>query len=416
MKKIQSDFPDGRLRHRNLACSSMLLFVFFGLAVPAYAIEANGVAMGGGVTVYPDFSFKVFNDDNAYLQPDETREEVTLSTYTPGVSLEGDFGQYLFSAGYKMQKGVYNNSDDDNYLDHMLDAKMLFDVGTRDELDLRASFKAGHDARGSGTVEGASALGIKYPDEYNEMNIRSTYTHGADRAFANVSGRLLGYQKKYKNNFEAGTRDRDHQKIGVGITSAFAISSDSGILVDLSMTDISYDNDTTASDNREGSILRGLVGAGWDITGKTSGSVKAGVTRRGFDNDDIDADVSLSWEANLLWSPKEYSTFRLSTAQAANETSGPGFYVDSTITQISWDHTISTFYSIGAVLSYLTDDYYNETNDRKDNISSIGVSGDYSPTENSEIGVSYKFANRDSSVSGLDYSQNVVSLSVRFAI
>ena len=67
-------------------------------------------------------------------------------------------------------------------------------------------------------------------------------------------------------------------------------------------------------------------------------------------------------------------------------------------------------------MRYTVDDYYNETNDRKDSTLSFEVNGSYSPVDDARLGLSYERANRDSSLSGLDYSQNVVTLSLMLAI
>lgn len=392
------------------------LAIFFFMPLDGLALEPDGVILGSGLVLYPDFTVQIKNDDNAYLQPDSTREEVTLTTYTPGIGLAGDFGQYRLTADYKMKKGIYNSTYDDNYLDHFLNAGLLIDSGRRNEINLNAKFKAGHDDRGSGTVEGAAALGVKYPDEYNELSLGSAYTYGADKAFANITGSLSSYQRKYKNNFEAGTRDRDHSKLSAGLSSKFAISSDSGVLVDLSVTDIAYDNKSSISDDREGSIIRLLAGAGWDITGKSSGAIKAGLIRRGFTNDEIEDDLRFSWEANLLWEPKDYYRFSFVTAQAANETSGPGFYIDSSLTKLSLDYDISVFYSLNASLSSTVDDYYQESGGRKDTTARLNIAGSYTPADELLLGLAYEHANRDSSETGLDYSRNVVTLTFVLAM
>ena len=204
------------------------------------AVEPTGVSLGSGLSLYPDFSMSVVNDDNVYLQPDESKQELNYTRLNPGVALEGDFGRYQFRAGYEAEKGIYNSTYDDNYLDHRVGLSSEVEISSRQVLDVSAGFKSGHDSRGRGTVEGSDALGIKYPDEYNELTAKGNFTHGADKAFANVSTRLEAYEKRYKNNFENGTRNRDHQKVTAGVQSSFYLSEDSGLLLDLSYTDVSY--------------------------------------------------------------------------------------------------------------------------------------------------------------------------------
>lgn len=395
---------------------SLLAFTFALCPGVAFAVDPDGILLGSGITVFPNSGVSVTHDDNAYLQPDESAESVLSSRYKAGVTVEGDLRTTLVSAGYTIEKGIFNGTYDDNYLDHTLSATADTDLDSRNQLSAQASFKSGHDGRGQGTLEGADALGQKYIDEFNEVTAGAEYTLGADQAFANVSARLSGYQKHYKNNFEAGTRDRDHRKLTAGAGAAFALSSVSGVLVDFSLTDIQYSNQSVEADNREGNIVRLLGGFGWDITGKTTGTAKAGIVRRGFDNKDIDSDTRFSWEAGIIWEPKDYSTVSFMTAQAANETSGPGNYIDSSLTRLSWSHRFSAFYSLVADASLNIDEYYQSEDGRKDRTLSTGLKGVYAPSDQVDFSLHFKHANRDSSASGLDYSQNVVTLGVVLAI
>ena len=78
--------------------------LFYGSSV--FAVEPQGVSLGSGLSIFPDFSMSVVNDDNAYLQPDESKQELNYTKLNPGVALEGDFGRYQFRAGYEAEKGI----------------------------------------------------------------------------------------------------------------------------------------------------------------------------------------------------------------------------------------------------------------------------------------------------------------------
>ena len=388
----------------------------FAISVGAYAVEPAGIELDSGIKLLPSVELSVSDDDNVYLQPEASQEGSTITRLKPALGVEADLGQTQVRLGYMAEKGTYSSDEDDNYTDQTISAGADFEMTSRHQLNLSALLKDAHDARGAGTLEGSAALGIEDPDEYDETTMAADFVYGSESAFLNLTTGLKRYEKEYKNNFQAGTRDRDHVKTTLGAQMAFDVSSATDVLVDVSTTNIEYNNDSTAADSREGSMVKALVGASYDLSGKVTGSAKVGVSQRSFDESDVDSDSSLSWELNLTWNPRTYSTVTVFTAQSANETSGPGNYIDSNYSMASWEHEFSEYFSLTADVSLAKDAYYNDSDDREDDTLSYGLTGTYSPTTSLDVKASVKQADRDSTVDGLDYEQQVITLGVALAI
>lgn len=395
----------------------------------AFAVEPVGMGLGNGLTFLPSVEMNVENNDNIYLQAKGSEVESTITRLSPSLALNADMGKVKWNASYKADKGMYSKDENDDYLDHSVKAAGQFELSSRYQLDLNASFKAGHDPRGSGIAEGANALSVKEADEFEETIAGGNFLIGADSAMTNFDIYAESYQKRYTNNKlnqsgqPTGIEDRDHNKVKVGAIAALNLSSATKALFELRQTGISYETDSVKSKEREGKILNILAGASWDITGKTTGELKIGSSTRSFDQSGIDSSTRFSWEGNVKWEPMTYSTVTLRTSQNANETSGAGNFIANTNTSIAWDHKFSTFISAGLEASRSSDNYVGDnttqTKDgksRKDEKISYGLSVTYSPMTWVDVKASLKQTDRNSNDDTLDYDTQAVNLGVTLAL
>ena len=387
------------------------------ISVGAHAVEPQGIMLDSGITLLPSVELSVEDNDNIYLQPDETKESSTVTRLSPAIAVAADLGQTQLALGFAAEKGVYSADEDDNYTDTRINVGADFEMTSRHALALSAQVNSLHDARGAGTTEGSAALEIKDPDEYDENIWDAAFTYGSSNALLNMTFGLNRYEKEYQNNLNvAATDNRDHVKTTLSVDTAIYMSDRSNFLIDLSTADIDYNEENSITEGREGSLTKALVGASYDVTGKLNASAKVGVAKRDFDESDVDSDTTASWEASVIWTPRTYSTITVFTSQSSNETANVGNYIDTNYSMISWEHELSEFFSLTADASLINDKYYNESDDREDDTISYGLKGTYAPTTSLDVYGSLKQAERDSSVDGLDYDQQVVTLGVVLAI
>lgn len=390
-----------------------------GISLGAHAVEPQGIALDSGVTLLPAVELSVEDNDNVYLQPEATQESSTVTRLKPSIAVEADMGQTQLRVGFLAEKGIYSADENDNYTDTTFNAGAGFELTSRHQFDVSAELKSAHDARGASTAtaQGSSALAVD-PDEYDESTLEGSFTYGSSSALLNITAGLERYEKEYKNNFDIGTRDRDYDKTTASLETSVAVSERTGILIDLSTTSIAYDNDSFLAEQREGSLARALVGFSYDVSGKVTSSAKVGASQRSFESDDIDSDTTLTWNVELQWTPRTYSTITVYTAQSANETSVGGGYIDSNYSMVSWDHKFSEYFALTADVSLASDAYYdvNGDTDREDDTLSYGLTGTYSPAKAMDVYANLKQAERDSTSTGLDYEQQVITLGLKLAI
>jgi len=384
------------------------------ISINSYAVEPVGVALGNGLTLLPGVKLNVENNSNIYSTEDNEQSD-TITRLTPSLNLLGDFGKTQAGVYYQAEKGVYSADGDDDYLDQKLNAGVSHEISSRQEISATASYNDAHDDRGAGTVEGNAAAAID-PDEYEEVTAGLEYLYGADSAVGNVTAYVDSYQKRYSNNEQFGTENRDHNKLNFGAILSLTSSPDHEVILEARQTNISYEENSAIAEAREGKEQRLLVGMRWDLTGKTTGEVKVGRSARFFDESSVSSNVRLAWEANLTWQPMTYSTVAISSAQSSKETNGAGDYIANTFTSASWDHEFSTYYSAGLVASLSSDVYVSDADDREDDLVSYGVNGTYSPMPSVDVTLSYTQSERTSNINEFEYDKQVVNLGLNIAI
>jgi hypothetical protein len=384
----------------------------------AFAVEPVGMGLGNGLTLLPSVDVNVENNDNVYLQADGNEVESTITRIAPALSLIGDMGAIQWNANYRAEQGTYSKDEDDDYLDQNINVAAGFEVNARNQIDVNAAFNSAHDARGAGALEGAAALDVlAEPDQYEETTAGVQYTFGADSAFANIVASADTYQKRYDDNKQQDgstidNSERDYDKVTALVGAQLNLSPATKAVFEISQASISYD--ASDDDAREGDNLKILAGMSWDITGKTTGEVKLGSATRDFKNSDEDSTTRLSWSANLTWEPMTYSSVALYSAQSNNETATVGNYIANTYTQVSWDHSFSTFVSAGIEASRSADTYVGAS--REDETISYGLNVTYSPKAWMDVKASFNQADRDSTNNDLDYDGQVVNLGITLAL
>ena len=380
------------------------------ISVNSYAVEPTGLALGSGITFLPAFNLDVESNSNIYsVADDETSDTVTR--LKPAFAMQGDFGKAQLNATYQAEQGTYGADDNDDYLDQKLNAGFGYEITSRQQLNIDASYNGGHDAKGSASLEGQT--GNVDPSEYDETTGGLTYVYGADSATANITAFADSYQKRYQNN-DAATANLNYSKVNYGAILSLTSSPDAEVIFEARQTDITYVEDTAAGS--EGYEQRLFTGMRWDISGATTGEVKVGRSSRFFTEDSKSSNTRLAWEANLTWQPLTYSTVVISSAQSSNETNSTGDYVANTFTSASWDHEFSTYISAGINASVNSDVYVADADDRKDDLVSFGISTTYSPMPWMDVKLSYNQAKRDSTADEFEYENQIVNLGLNLAL
>ena len=273
-------------------------------------------------------------------------------------------------------------------------------------MGITGEFKDTRDDRGTGAAEGGTGVVQNKPDDYRQYEVIGSGVYGSEAS--NGRGELdVGYMDKKYNNNRATTFSRDREDTSVDGRIYYKIMPKTSLLFDARYTDIDYDNDAPGVASLDGSSYSALMGLTWAATYKTTGKATIGYRQRDFDSTRKD-DGGLAWEAEVIWQPRTYSTFNLSTSSEFKETNGTGNAIEEDAVTFGWTHYWQDRLSTNANFRYASNDFAGDTTGRDDDLINMGVSLNYEMRRWLTVGASYDYDERDSNFNSFDYERNVV--------
>ena len=371
-------------------------YVFPETGSPALGMAA--VPLGDGPLFFAPFAgIAVGRDDNILLSPNNELDS-GFAIYTAGVKFDARSERSVFQLGYVANIGKYNSSEEDDYVDQTLRSTYDFAFSPRSFLRVGYDYLRAHDPRGS-TDRGIS----NQVDKYKLSSPSVTYAYGAP----NAQGRFEAYynyaDRQYLNNRET-TAASDRTTNEYGGAFYWRVMPKTSLLVEARHTELDYKLSTSQLDSEE---LRYYIGATWDATAATSGTIKVGRVEKKFDCCFPTAKDS-SWEGIITWLPRTYSRFDFYSSRQPTESTGLGSFILTDASGVLWTHNWNSvvWTEIGA--RYQKDKYQGF--DRKDETSSVGLKVGYKFRRWLTLGAEYQYFTRDSNLPQYDYDRNLYML------
>lgn len=384
-----------------------------GLMIGCAAISAQNYAQEpgsidlGGFQLIPMLDVTLAHDDNV-TRASADQIDSWVSIIAPQAQLVNNFGANQVSLGYRLSRGTYFSSSEDDYTDHFLSANLDYELNARNSVNVSALFEDGHDARGTGYSIGNGNL-ITSPDLYKQSEFDFVYNYGAltadGRLELNYNFRNLNYDEN-TDLFRA--RDRDLQRVGAIFYYRVGASTD--LLLDVNHTQISYDFIPDGATTLDSTKTRYLVGLKWESTAATSGYAKVGYQQKKFDAADREDFSGVDWQVGVIWQPVDYSRFEFSTNSDTNETNGEGNFIKSRDYTAQWNHQWLDRLSSTVSATAGTDEYRGTADVRKDDLTRLKVAADYQFRRWVSFQIAYEYEQRDSNREIIDYDRNVFSI------
>jgi hypothetical protein len=343
-------------------------------------------------------------DDNVGM----TATNETSSPYyvvSPGFLMEARDASKIFRFSYQGAIGQYSDSEKDNYVDHTFRGSLDWAIAPRHALRVGYDYLHGHEARGATDRPAESA----YPDKFNTSTPSVLYAFGTQGAQGRVELWYNDAIKRYTNNRTVTVlADRDTQEFGG--TFYWRVMPRTHVLLEGRRLDYDYKDPRSPQDSQENKYY---VGATWEATAATSGTVKIGSVKKEFDVGPSSTDTS--WEALVTWSPRTYSRFDFYTSRQPTESTGQGAFILSSPTGVIWTHSWSSLLSTTVNARYQKDEYQGGTN-REDEIKSLGLKVAYKFRRWVTLGAEYTYSQRDSNIPTAEYDRNLWLLTANFTL
>ncbi|PSJ40064.1 hypothetical protein C7I36_12405 [Zobellella taiwanensis] len=377
----------------------------------AAAIEPQAVDLGG-VGFIPTVKLSETYDDNIWeasgLAGDEEQSS-WVTSIEPSFTLAARDRLNTYQFNYRFNNTTYHSSHDDDKTDHFVSANSHMEFNARNRLDLNAGHNRQQDTRDS-TNRQNDEVGNKY----HTTNLGGLYGFGAEAARMQLELGANHEWRRYTNNRDSGslTREKDRDTLSLVTTAYYRIGPKTRLLAEIQRND--YDYQTA---NLDSTSWRYLLGATWQATAKTSGTVKVGFEDKDFNDATKNDPNNSTWEAGITWEPLTYSRVKLNTSSRAEEGSATEDYIDTDSYGIGWEHDWTP--RITSNLGYsLTEKAYKGggREGRKDDLDVYNIGVNYKMRRWLDLGVGYTHKDNSSNSATDSYDRNQVFVNANISL
>jgi len=366
----------------------------------------------GRFTLEPRLSVNIQQDDNL-LKAVDNEIDAILTEYVP--SLGAIYDGVLFDAdiSYKYFSGSYDDSSQDDYDDHQLNAEIGYQLTRRNRVDLFGYVFKEHENRSIGDLDfDANSV----PNEYDENQYGLKYTFGRDKAKGKIELFAEFLDREYTNN-EVQTNDEDREERLVGSAFYLKVSPRSSLFVEYTKENSDYLSDpSTGLGSLDSTTDQYSAGFKWKLAAKTTGQIKLGYINREFDSSQREDFSGFSWDIRGDWKSTSQSLIRFTTAREDKDSDdgADGGYIDQQYYSIAWEKKWGNKFTSTLSMSLTEKEYidYDTTlnEGRDDSLFNYGFRFDYAVFRWLDVGLSAEYDDSDSNVDDFDYERERITL------
>ncbi len=386
-------------------------------ATPTLNAQEAGRIQAGQFDLIPSFTSSMAYVDNVANARDNQRKIYSWRTIlSPELIAATQVDGNPVQIGYRLERGVYFSSDNDDYTDHFVEASGNFELNSRHRVSALAQYEDGHEDRGTGFSIG-TGLDISTPDTYKSSNLSAEYSYGAVTSDGLITLKTRRQALDYDRSEDAYLI-RDRVKTMVGGEFGYQVGSATRAVLDVTKTYVRYDEQLNFV-TRDRDETRVLVGVVWESTAATTGFAKVGYKEKDFDNQARGTFYGTDWEVGIDWQPVSYTTFRISTSADTFETNGEGDFIRGQNYSVRWNHDWLERLSTSFSVTQQNDEYvFNEVDidNRDDELMNYSAALNYQARRWLKFSTYYQFTDRDSNRETIGYDKSVVGVTAEVTL
>ena len=120
-------------------------------ATPTLYAQEAGRIQAGQFDLIPSFSSSMSYVDNvANARDNQSKIYSWRAILSPEIIAAAEVDGNPVQVGYRLEKGVYFSSENDDYIDHFIEASGDFELNSRHRVSALAQYEDGHEDRGTG--------------------------------------------------------------------------------------------------------------------------------------------------------------------------------------------------------------------------------------------------------------------------
>ena len=375
------------MKKSRIAQGSLLALTSLTMASQLYAVEPAAINFGPF-----DFSpvVQITNGYDDNFRAASTKEDTWFTSIQPTFVLGTAGLKSEYQLSYRFIHDYFHSYSSESTTDHFLTAAAFFEFDSRNRLQLSADF-----------TDTTSINDANEPDdEFRTRGLNALYSFGARTARFNLDLGLDVSRTRTQNEIND---DKDLNAHLISSTLYYRVSPRTRMLAEIRQSKQDYTiNNALDSTNRNY-----LLGAEWEATAFTTGSVRIGRGKKDFKDAD-EPDVSRNmWELGLAWEPLTYSRFNLQSRSSIEEGDEGATSIKQQLYRLGWNHDWNGFISTTATYSHTKKDYSTGRNDKLQT-TSLGIN--YAYDRWMDIGLRYQYTDNSSNINNESYNRNQIML------
>ena len=354
-----------------------------------------------GFNFTPTLLFSESYDDN-FRELENNTQSSMITRLAPSFELKAEDRNSATRLIWQPSQNTYHDEPDASYTAQRVRADSIMEFTDRHRLKLEAEYRKWERTESTAIPD--------QNDKLNNKRVGGLYTYGA-RSADNQIDVGANYAELRYTNADGVNEDKERNTTGVTTTWYHRIGSNTRGLLEYDHTNFDYLQSNSPRSSKSDAILGGAT---WDFTARTSGKVRIGYEKKNFDSSQSKDLDNPTWQVDLQYKPRTYSTFTFVARQALAEGDDGADAVKSTFTQVGWRHGWTERITSVAQAGYGR--YVYEGESRTDNLQDYNLALIYAMRRWLDIELGYRYRDNNSDAEDESYTRNVVSISFNVSL
>lgn len=278
-----------------------------------------------GLEFTPTLAFTESYDDN-FRELERNIQSSMVTKVAPSFELKAEERNSATRLIWQPTRYIFHDEPDASNTAQRVQVDSIMEFNDRHRLKLEGEARK-YERTNSTAVDGIN-------DKIRSKRVNGVYTYGAKSAANQVDLGASYAQLRYDNS--GGIND-DKERNTTGLTTTWyhRIGSNTRGLLEYDHTLFDYLQPGSPRSSKSDAIL---TGAEWDFTARTTGKIRVGYERKNFDDSSSKDLNNPTWQMDLQWKPRTYSTFSIIARQAIAEGDDGSEAVKSSSALLGWRH------------------------------------------------------------------------------
>lgn len=366
----------------------------------AWALDPQSIDIYG-FDFTPTLLFSESYDDN-FRELERGRQSSMVTKLAPSFELKAEDRNSATRLIWQPTRYIYHDESDASNTAQRVRLNSIMEFTDRHRLKLEAEARK-YERTTSTAVDGIN-------DKIRSNRVNGLYTYGA-RSAANQIDLGASYAQLRYGNSDGINDDKERNTTGLTTTWYHRIGSNTRGLLEYDHYDFDYLQSESRLNSKSDAVL---AGAEWDFSARTTGKVRVGYERKNFDDSSVDDLSNPTWQVDLKWKPRTYSTFSFVARQAMAEGDDGADAVKTTSALFGWRHgwteRITTVAEAGLAR------YEYEGQERTDDLQDYNLAVEYAMRRWLDIELGYRYRNDDSDADNQSFERNIFLLSFNVSL